>query len=81
MTQKLNVGQRHMLSLIHKGARSDGWAPVSKLVAPFFTDKEFPGGCMPSELCQFEYYVEKDGAGRARLTEKGKQILEAMSWL
>lgn len=77
---KLNAGQKNILSLIRKGAGSDGWAPVSKVVATFFTDKQFPGGCMPPELCEFEH-VGEVGAGRARLTEKGENILEAMSWL
>ncbi len=77
---KLSAGHKHILSLIVKGTGSDGWAPVSKAVAPVFTNKDIPGGAMPPELCEFEL-VGDEGLGRARLTEKGKNLLEAMLWL
>lgn len=60
--------------------RREWLAPVSKLVARLFTDKQIPGGAMPEELCEFEY-VDADGAWWARLTQKGEAVLEALQWL
>lgn len=77
--QKLTPGQKNVLGLIRKGAREDGWAPVSKFVAPLFTDQNIPGGAMPKALCEFELLDE--GRGRARLTQKGHDVLDAMVWL
>lgn len=76
--KKLSTGHKHILSLIRKGAKEDGWAPVSKFVAPIFSNKEIPGGAVPEELCEFE--AVGDG-GRARLTPMGESILDAMEWL
>jgi hypothetical protein len=78
--QKLTAGQKNILQLIRKGAKEDGWAPVSKVVAPIFTNKDIPGGAMPAELCEFEP-VGEDGRGRARLTQEGNSVLDAMAWL
>lgn len=77
-TKKLSPGHKNILSLIRKGEKDDGWAPVSKVVAPLFTDKSIPGGAMPEELCEFE--PVGDG-GRARLTPQGREVLDAMAWL
>jgi hypothetical protein len=76
--QKLTSGQKHILRLVRKGAASDGWAPVSKAVKPLFTDTNIPCGVMPGALVQFEAVGE---GGRARLTELGNDLLEAMLWL
>lgn len=76
--KKLSSGHKHILTLIRKGAKEDGWAPVSKVVAPLFIDKSIPGGAMPVELCEFE--PVGDG-GRARLTPLGHNILDAMAFL
>ena len=78
--RRLTSGQRHLLSLLKQDAKEDGWAAVSKPVARLFTDKQIPGGAMPEELCEFEY-VGTEGAGRARLTQKGEAVLEALQWL
>lgn len=75
---KLTAGEKHILTLVSKGADADGWAPVSKFVAPLFTDRKIPCGTMPAALCEFESLGE---GGRARLTELGKNLLEAMLWL
>lgn len=75
---KLTAGEKHILSLIQRGADADGWAPVSKAVAPLFIDQQIPCGVMPAALCEFERRGE---GGRARLTALGKTIVEAMAWL
>jgi hypothetical protein len=77
---KLTPGQKHILTLIRKDAGADGWAPVSKPVAQFFTNKSIPGGVMPPELCEFEP-VGDDGRGRVRLTLEGRSLLDALAWL
>lgn len=78
--EKLSGGKKHILSLIRKEADSDGWTPVSKAVAPLFTNEKIPGGMIPRELCEFEP-VGDDGRGRARLTEAGINLLDALVWL
>jgi hypothetical protein len=75
---KLTAGEKHILTLIQRGADADGWAPVSKAVKPLFVDKKIPCGTMPTALCEFEAVGE---GGRARLTTLGKNLLEAMLWL
>lgn len=77
---KLDGGQKHILSLIRKEAESDGWAPVSKAVAQLWLNPKLPSRSIPQELCEFET-VGTDGAGRARLTQEGKNLLDAMAWL
>jgi hypothetical protein len=79
-SKKLSPGHQNVLRLIRKGEGADGWAPVSKQVAPIFAEKEIPGGAVPAELCEFEY-VGDDGRGRARLTDEGNAVLDAMGWL
>ena len=69
MTQKLDAGQRNLISLIRKGQDAEGWARVSHLVLPFAKDR------LPAELAEIEGPFE-DGAGRARLTEKGNALLD-----
>lgn len=76
--KKLSPGHQHILTLIRKEARDDGWTPVSKAVAPLFTDANILGGPMPAELCEFESIGE---GGRARLTQMGNNVLDAMAWL
>lgn len=78
--QKLDSGQKNILRLIRKGASADGWAPVSKAVAPMFSGPKPPWRGIPTELCEFEG-VGDDGAGRARLTQEGNNVLDAMEWL
>lgn len=78
--RKLTAGEKHMLGLIRKDADAEGWAPVSKVVAPLFTDKKIPCGVMPGALCEFER-VGDEGQGRARLTTLGNNLLDAMAWL
>ena len=74
MATKLDAGQKHMLMLVTKGAIEDGWAPVSSVMFPLVEKT------LPSELVELEA-VGKEGRGRARLTEAGKNLLDAMAWL
>jgi hypothetical protein len=69
MTQKLDHGQRHLISLIRKDQDAEGWAKVSKIVLPLARK------LIPTELADFEGPFE-DGSGRARLTEKGNNLLD-----
>lgn len=78
--RKLDSGQKNMLRLVRKGADSEGWAPVSKPVAQMFAGPKPPWRGIPSALCEFEL-VGDEGAGRARLTQEGNNLLDAMEWL
>ena len=69
----LNPGQKHLLTLVNKGADADGWAPVSAPVFPLVKS-------LPSELVELEP-IGDDGRGRARLTAAGNGLLDAMMWL
>ena len=72
--QKLDGGQKHFLRLIEKGQQCpDGWCPVSKAVYPLVQKT------MPAELV--EHHQLENGGGRARLTEQGQNLLDAMAWL
>ena len=73
MTTKLDAGQKHLLNLVVKGADSEGWAPVSAPVFPLIEK-------MPRELVELEA-VGDEGRGRARLTEAGANLMNAMAWL
>lgn len=74
MPTKLNSGQKHLLSLVEKGADRDGWAPVSSAVFPVISKT------MPRELVELEA-SGLDGEGRARLTPTGICVCRAMAWL
>jgi len=78
MPKKLTSGNKNILSLIRKGQEADGWTPVSHVVAPLFTSTAHEP--LPSELFEFEL-VGTDGRGRARLTDKGASVLDAMAYL
>jgi hypothetical protein len=72
--RKLDAGQKHLLKLIAKEqACPDGWAPVSKIVYPLLE-------AMPGALVEVSR-VGDEGRGRARLTEAGQSLLDAMAWL
>lgn len=76
--RKLTSGNKAILRLIRKGAAgADGWAPVSRIVAPLFATNAMEP--IPSELFEFEPLAE--GRGRVRLTEKGESILDAAVYL
>ena len=70
--EKLTPGEKHFLRLIEKDAGNDGWCKVSKVLLPLTKQ-------LPAELVEVEDADE--GRGRARLTERGQALLDAMAWL
>jgi len=69
---KLEIEHKHILKLIARDRDSDGWASISEsLYKPLALN-------MPEELVGFEKL--KTG-GRARLTEEGQHVIDAMRWL
>jgi len=73
-TIKLDGGQKHFLRLIARNQQNaEGWCPVSAAVYPLVQKT------MPAELV--EHHSTEDGGGRARLTPKGEDVVEAMAWL
>ncbi len=75
MAIKLNAGHKHMLKLIDKDKKSDGWTVVS--------DRAYPQlfKVMPSELVEFSGSAGSAGSYKAKLTTEGQNILKAMAWL
>lgn len=74
MRTKLDDGQKHFLRLIKKSQQAtDGWCPVSKTFYPLLQKT------MPLELVEHE--PTSEGRGRARLTQEGQNLLDAMAWL
>ena len=71
--ERLDAGQKHMLRLIDRDKDSDGWAKVSKVVMPLLEKT------MPGEL--IELAKSDDGSGKARLTDNGRGVVDAMAWL
>lgn len=71
---KLDAGQKHVLKLIDRDRKLDGWTAVSAQLYPHLSKS------LPSVLAVFEP-VGNDGRGRARLTEQGESVLMAMEWL
>jgi hypothetical protein len=71
MPKKLNSGEIHVLRLIAKQRTAGGWAKVSAAVFPLIEK-------MPRELV--ESWPTETG-GRARLTDDGDALLDAMAWL
>ena len=70
---KLDGGQKNLLRLAAQGAGAEGWAPVSKPVFPLIER-------VPAALVELER-VGEEGRGRARLTQEGKKVVDAMAWL
>jgi len=71
--QKLDHGQKHLINLIRAGQDAEGWAKVSKVVLPLAKDK------IPAEFADIEGPFE-DGSGRAKLTEKGNNLLDLAAY-
>lgn len=65
--RKVSSGDKSLLRLVAKGADMDGWAKVSRVVAPLIIG-------LPAGLVEFEQSA--DGSGMARLTETGRTVLE-----
>lgn len=73
MARKLNSGEKHLLHLVARDADAQGWAPVSAAVFPLLKK-------MPEALVALEQ-VGDQRCGRVRLTEEGRNVLNAMAWL
>jgi len=71
-TEKLDAAQKHILKLIAKDEGSDGWTPISEMLFPHIS-KNTPG-----ELAVFEKLNE---GGRCKLTDQGREIVNAMAWI
>ncbi len=69
---KLDAGQKHVLKLIARDKKEDGWATVSEALFKMLSETT------PAELVTFE---KLEIGGRARLTEMGEEVVEAMAWL
>lgn len=74
MDIKLDEGQKHILKLVARDVGADGWTPVSATLYPHL-DKSIPKELLDIEL------VGDEGRGRARLTGKGENLIDAMAWL
>jgi hypothetical protein len=68
----LDAGQRHLLSLIAKDAKTDGWAITSEVVYRYIATN------MPKDLVECR---EEEDRTLVRLTDKGRSIVDAMSYL
>lgn len=69
---KLDGGQIHILRLIARDRKDDGWCSVSSTLYKTLSQN------VPSELATFEPVGD---AGRARLTDAGQGVIDAMAWL
>jgi len=69
---KLDMHHKHILKLIARDRDEDGWAFVSETLYPHLSKG------MPAELVQFE---KLEQGGRARLTDEGQNVINAMEWL
>jgi len=69
---KLDVQHRHVLILIDRDKKEDGWTFVSEQLYKVLSEN------MPPRLSVFE---KLEDGGRARLTEEGKTVLNVMVWL
>ncbi len=70
---KLTAGQRHLLLLIEKDKNSEGWTKVSGMLMKTVES------LAPKPLVELEPL--QDGGGRARLTQEGAEVVNAMKWL
>jgi hypothetical protein len=71
-TDKLNAGQKHVLSLINRDRKADGWTTVSKTLFATLS------ATTPVELATFE---ATEAGGRVKLTEAGQEVVNSMAWL
>ena len=69
---KLDYGQKHVLTLINRDKDLEGWAKVSEQLYATLVKN------IPAKLVTFEK-LEK--GGRARLTDEGQDVVNAMKWL
>jgi hypothetical protein len=69
---KLEIQHKHILKLIARDCDEEGWAAVSETLYPYLSKN------IPAELAKFE---KLSTGGRARLTEEGQNVINAMEWL
>ncbi len=69
---KLDAGTKHIMRLILRDRKVDGWATVSAQLYPVLSST------VPPELVEFE---RLEHGGHAKLTPDGENVLEAMEWL
>jgi len=69
---KLEIEHIHILKLIARDCDTDGWASIAEM---FYNQLVLN---MPIELIKFE---KLETGGRARLTEEGQHVVNAMKWL
>lgn len=72
MTCKLDAGQKHLMVLLDRDQKPDGWTSVNPVIYPFVAN-------LPQDFRELQ--VLDDQTCRGRLTAKGQQILMAMEWL
>lgn len=70
----LDASQKHILTLIHRDKKPDGWTSVSPRIYRALFES------IPTALATFEPLGE---FGRVRLTRAGQQVIDAMNnpWL
>jgi len=70
---KLDIQHKHIMRLINRDAKQDGWTDISDQLYPVLLKS------MPNELIEFN---QVSGKGKARLTDEGKSVLSAIdNWL
>ncbi|MDY6957613.1 MAG: hypothetical protein SVK08_00515 [Halobacteriota archaeon] len=69
---KLDIHHVHILKLIERDRDVDGWVKVSESVFNVVSEN------IPAQLAIFE---KLENGGRARLTDEGQNVLNAMAWL
>lgn len=69
---KLDAGQKHIMHLVARDAKPDGWTSVSEMLYPSISKS------LPPELVTLE---KLETGGRAKLTVEGQAVLNAMEWI
>ena len=69
---KLDIQHKHILNITERDKDDEGWTKVSKKLFPVLSKN------MPTELIIFDKTSDEY---RARLTEEGKSVVNAMKWL
>lgn len=69
---KLKPEHIHILKLIARDRDKEGWASVSEKLFCMLSET------IPSELATFE---RLDSGGRAKLTDEGQNVINALLWL
>lgn len=70
--EKLTYGQKHILELIARDKKYDGYAVIGESLYKVVSSD------IPAELVIFE---KLEFGGRAKLTDEGEAVVKAMKWL